>query len=238
MVSVVGLVYHDGMDVPRQEGSRETNVDSGRVNQKRRTRAALVEAARALLDEGISPTVSQAAERAMVSRTTAYRYFPTQDSLLLELAVNLDVDEIEALVQRPLADSESPVERTVAVMRALNRHVLDEEVQYRTSLRLYLDLWLAAVADGDETPVVREGRRRRWFTTTLSSGMDGVPAKDQDRLIAALGLLAGAEAVTVLRDIAQLDSEEALDVAEWAARTLIEATITAEGDSARKHRGR
>ena len=33
-----------------------------------------------------------------MSRTTAYRYFPTQESLLLELSVTLDVDDVEALV--------------------------------------------------------------------------------------------------------------------------------------------
>ena len=85
--SVVVLEYHEGMTVPRQGKSSET----GRVNQKRRTRAAIVEAAQAMLQEGVTPTVAQAAEAALVSRTTAYRYFPTQESLLVELSVNLDV---------------------------------------------------------------------------------------------------------------------------------------------------
>src|SRR5688572_25259032 len=54
----------------------------GRVRQKRRTRDALVAAARDLVAEGDTPTVESAAERAGVSRTTAYRYFPTQADLL------------------------------------------------------------------------------------------------------------------------------------------------------------
>jgi AcrR family transcriptional regulator len=193
-----------------------------------------VDAARELFDEGTSPTVSQAAERAMVSRTTAYRYFPTHESLLLELSVTADVDEIEALVHQPV-DSSTAVERTVEVMRRLNDHVLVEEVQYRTSLRLYLDLWLAAVADGDEAPVVREGRRTRWITETLTPALDGVSANDRRRLIAALGMVTGTESMTVLRDIARVGPAEALDVAEWAARTLIEATIVAGGRTTRQH---
>jgi AcrR family transcriptional regulator len=230
-------MYHDGMSSRRQEGRAQTDIASGRVNQKRRTRAAIVDAARELFDEGTSPTVSQAAERAMVSRTTAYRYFPTQESLLLELSVTADVDEIEALVRQPV-NSGTAVERTIEVMRRLNDHVLAEEVQYRASLRLYLDLWLAAVADGDEAPVVREGRRTRWITETLTPALDGVPATDRRRLIAALGMVTGIESMTVLRDIARVGPDEALDVAEWAARTLIEATIAAEADTTRKHRGR
>ncbi len=197
------------------------------MNQKRRTRAAIVEAAKALLAEGTTPTVAQAAEAAEVSRTTAYRYFPTQESLLLEVAVNVDVDDIEELVASPLGD-ESPVDRVVAVLRAFNEHVVDEEVRYRTVHRLYLDLWLAAVADGDDVPVVREGRRRRWITDTLSPALAGLPATDRERLLAALTMLCGPEAITALRDVARLDADQAVDVAEWAARTLIEATLRPE----------
>src|SRR6185369_9583453 len=66
-----------GMSVSRQEDRRK--------NQKDRTRAAIVDAARELLSTGVTPTVSSAAEAAKVSRPTAYRYFPTQESLLSEV---------------------------------------------------------------------------------------------------------------------------------------------------------
>src|SRR5262245_3365689 len=55
---------------------------NGRVDQQRRTREALVAAARALVAKGESPTVEAAAEAAAISRTTAYRYFPSQRALL------------------------------------------------------------------------------------------------------------------------------------------------------------
>jgi AcrR family transcriptional regulator len=213
-------MYHDGMSVPRQG----VDVGPGRVNQKRRTRAAIVVAARALLDEGTTPTVAHAAQLAEVSRTTAYRYFPTQDSLLLEVAAGADVDDIEALVQRPLGDA-SPVERTLEVMRAMNHHVVDDEVRYRTLTRLYLDLWLSAAAAGDEAPVVREGRRRRWIEHSLTPALEDVPEQERARLVAALTLLTGPETVAVLRDVAQLSPGDAVDTAEWAARTLIDAAL-------------
>ena len=221
----------------RQEESRVTDLGSGRVNQKKRTRAAIVQAARELIEEGTSPTVSQAAERAMVSRTTAYRYFPTQDSLLLEVSVDAGVDDIEELVHQPL-DGGSAIDRTVEVMRRLNTNVLDEQVRYRMANRLYLDLWLAAVSAGDDAPVVREGRRTRWLTETLAGELDGVPAKDRRRLVAALGSLMGREAMSVLCDIGGLERDEALDTSEWAARTLIAATVDARKGATRKHRAR
>src|SRR3978361_1869008 len=58
--------------------------ETGRIRQKARTREALVAAARELVATGgRAPTVAEAAPGADVSRTTAYRYFPTQRSLLL-----------------------------------------------------------------------------------------------------------------------------------------------------------
>jgi AcrR family transcriptional regulator len=205
-------------------------VGTGRVNQKRRTRAAIVDAAKQLMESGITPTVAQAAEAALVSRTTAYRYFPTQESLLLEVAVDVDVDDIEALVASPLAPGEDATARTVEVLGLLNQHVLADEVRYRTVLRVYLDLWLAGTASGDDTPVVRVGRRHRWLTESLASIRDDVDDAAWSRLVAGLSMLAGGEAMFVLRDVCRLDGDDALVVADWAARALIAATLAPEVD--------
>ena len=194
------------------------------MNQKRRTRTALVHAAKELLEQGVTPTVARAAEAALVSRTTAYRYFPTQEALLLEVAVNVDVRELEELVAEPV-DADHAAQRVVEVLDRLNRHVLDEEIRYRTLMRVYLNQWLSAVAAGDESPVVREGRRRRWLAQLLAPVADRLPPGELDRLTAALSLVTGAEAMVVLRDVCQLSGDEALDVTAWAARTLLDATV-------------
>ena len=55
----------------------------GRIDQKRRTRDALIAAARELVASGQTPTVERAADAASISRTTAYRYFPNQRALLV-----------------------------------------------------------------------------------------------------------------------------------------------------------
>jgi AcrR family transcriptional regulator len=207
------------MSVPRQGDS-----EVGRVNQKRRTRAAIVDAAKELMQHGSTPTVAQAAEAAFVSRTTAYRYFPTQESLLLEVSVNVDVDEVEALVAEPV-DASSAAQRALAVLTLFNRHVHADEVRYRTAMRLYLDMWLTAVSDGDDAPVVREGRRKRWFTQSLAPLRGTVADADIERLVAALSMIAGCESLIVLRDVCQLDHDAALAVTDWAARTLLAAVV-------------
>ncbi len=73
------------------------NQTGGREAQKLRTRALIVAAAGGLTQ----PTVEQAADAAGVSRATAYRYFPTQEALSVELESGDVWREIEALVIDP-----------------------------------------------------------------------------------------------------------------------------------------
>src|SRR5438552_18132011 len=132
------LMYHEGMPT-RCQGPSST--DGGRVNQKRRTRDAIVAAGQAILERGATPTVAEAAEEALVSRTTAYRYFPTQESLLLELSVDVSVATIDELVARPL-DGTAPERRLAEVVAAFFQYVAANEALNRTALRHYQDLWL------------------------------------------------------------------------------------------------
>lgn len=216
----MGLEYHDGMAVPRQGEI----LAGGRVNQKRRTRAAIVDAARDLLAQGATPTVAQAAAAAEVSRTTAYRYFPTQDSLLVEVAMTADVSDIEELVASE-SDPATATERALAIVELFNRHVIDAEAEYRGALRSYLDWWSQQVAAGRPSPMVREGRRRRWFEQVLSPLRDTVTDEAWDRVIVGLCLLTGPEAVTVLHDVCRLPDERSQDAVRWAASCLLEATF-------------
>src|SRR5215471_17416466 len=73
----------------------------GRYKQKRRTRAALLTAARALIQQGTIPSVADAADAADVSRRTAYRYFPTQEQLLTEVQLERERPIFERVFAAP-----------------------------------------------------------------------------------------------------------------------------------------
>src|SRR5688500_14615098 len=91
-----------------------------RKNQKDRTREAIVAGAMAVLRSGSTPTVLSAAEEAKVSRATAYRYFPTQESLLNEImTITPTLAPVEAGIQD--LTSNDPAERLAAVLDLLNR---------------------------------------------------------------------------------------------------------------------
>jgi len=195
-----------------------------RANQKQRTRAAIVEAAARLLRDGGSPSVAQAAEAAKVSRATAYRYFPTPEDLLLEVAA---VTPAMAPVEAAMAglESDDVAERFLLLQDTFNPIVLAEEAQMRTALRAYLETWLARRRKGERALRVREGRRMRWLDTVLAPARHGMPKPHWQRLKAALALTLGMDALIVMKDVCRLKDQEAQEVLRWAAQALLRAGL-------------
>ncbi len=216
----VGLEYRDGMSMP---GQAEITAPDPRANQKARTRAALVSAAAELLRRnGVPPTVAEAAEHARVSRTTAYRYFPSQDLLLMEIAsLAPAVAPVEAVVAG-LRDGTAE-QRLLRLVDAFNPVVFAEQPAMRTALRGFLDTWFEERRTGEEAPVVREGRRMRWLDAALAPLRAELKEAEWRRLRAALALTMGVEALVVMKDVCRLDDAEALETLRWAAGALLAA---------------
>ena len=57
-------------------------------NQRRRTRKDLLQAAARLMKQGRKPNLEDIAAEALVSRATAYRYFPSVEALLVEASLD------------------------------------------------------------------------------------------------------------------------------------------------------
>jgi len=89
---------------------------SGRVNQKKRTRDAIVRAAADLSRTGREVTMPEIAKAALVSEATAYRYFPDLASLLREAIADQLPDPARALAEA--TDSADPIERVAALTRS------------------------------------------------------------------------------------------------------------------------
>src|SRR5690606_1141187 len=71
--SFLRCAYHHGMGVSLNDD--ELLEERG---ARARTRKLMLETASSLMQEGVTPSVSDVAEAAGVSRATAYRYFPSQ----------------------------------------------------------------------------------------------------------------------------------------------------------------
>ncbi|MEQ1755829.1 MAG: TetR/AcrR family transcriptional regulator [Micropepsaceae bacterium] len=191
-----------------------------RANQKKRTRAAIVEAAQRLLRSGVEPTVANAAEAAKVSRATAYRYFPTPDSLLLEVSgVTPAYEPVEQFVQHLKGDD--PELRLLQFVELFNDITFADEPQMRMALRVYLDTWFASRSAGAPVPPVREGRRMRWLETVLEPARHKLKKNEWKRLQAAIALTTGTDAMVIMKDVCKVDEAEAKEILLWAARSLL-----------------
>ena len=202
---------------------------NGRTRQKQRTRSALVAAARDLVAEGETPTVDEAAARASVSRTTAYRYFPNQRALLVAAH-----PEIEARSLLPETAPSDVAARLDAVVATFLRLIVDTEAQQRTMLRLSLD---PDPSHRGELPL-RKGRAIGWIGEALSPLRGVMSERDLRRLIFAIRSAAGIEALVWLTDIAGLSRKEAVQLMRWSAGALLRSAMAASGTAGRQIRRR
>jgi len=192
---------------------------TGRTSQKARTRGALVTAARELLALGTSPTVEEAAERASVSRATAYRYFPNQRALLV--AAHPEIEATELLGENPPSDPEERLDRTI---RELLRITVETEPELRTMLRLSLE------PGPREELLLRQGRAIGWLEEALSPVAKTMPQASFRRLVLAIRSGCGIEALVWLTDVAGLSRRQAVEVMRWTARALLHTALAERTD--------
>jgi AcrR family transcriptional regulator len=189
---------------------------TGRTHQKARTREAMLAATRELLAEGVTPTVEQAAERAAISRTTAYRYFPNQRALLIASYPELDAAS--------LLDAEAPADpaaRLEIVTERIARQILEHEPELRAMLRLSLE---SPPPSQDALPL-RQGRAIGWIEDALAPLRERLPAPELHRLALAIRATLGVEALVWLTDVAGLSRQQAADLMRSSARTLLRSAL-------------
>lgn len=186
---------------------------TGRTGQKSRTRQALVAATRELLAAGHTPKVEDAAEKAGISRTTAYRYFANQRSLLLAAHPAISPDSL-----LPADAPTEPKARLDALMSEFTRYNLTWETQLRTSLRLSLE-------PAADKPVLRQGRAIGWIAEALAPLEGSHPHVDIKRLAIAIRSATGIETLIWLIDIAGYTREEAAATVNATAHALLNAAV-------------
>ncbi|GGM96835.1 TetR/AcrR family transcriptional regulator [Streptomyces fuscichromogenes] len=194
-----------------------TQSATGRVNQKLRTRTAIVQAAAELSRTGQEVTMPEVARKALVSEATAYRYFPDLLSLLTEAIAGQLPTPAEALIA--VADSADPVERVAAVTEFLLRHV-----QARQGVvRAMIAATVVRPAEAAARPGLRFGMIDHALAPAVESGSVGPAALEQ--LKRDLAVVVSAEALFSLTDLHGLDPEDAISSLLHTATTLTRAAL-------------
>ncbi len=195
----------------RNDGLMDSEAGAGRVNQKERTRRAIVTAARELIRAGGEVTMPAVARSALVSEATAYRYFPDLASLLRETLAGVWPSPETALA--PVAGSDDPAERVACATEALLRHVL----AYQGTVRAMIAATITRPGMAAPRPGYRFGLID-YALRPLAPDTAGLAQLKRD-----LAVVISAEALFTLTDLCGLSPDDAITSAVHTARTLTEA---------------
>jgi len=193
--------------------------EGGRVNQKRRTRTAIIAACQQLIAAGADINMPAVARAALVSEPTAYRYFPDLASLLEEALAGIEPDPAAALAAG--ADPGDPVERVVYAAELLARLVIERQSAIRA-------LMSVAIARGTAQGI-RPGYRFALIDQALAPLSAPTPAIDAatlEQLRRSLAVVISAEAVLTLTDLYGLDADAAVATIVHTARLITTATLS------------
>jgi AcrR family transcriptional regulator len=202
---------------PSDENGGVGQQRGGRTNQRERTRRAIVDAARALIESGGTVTMPLVAHEAMVSEATAYRYFPDLPSLVRAALIGLWPTAEEAL--RPVADSTDLERRIAFAAEALLRRVL----AYQGSTRAMIADTIAQPGRARDRP----GYRFAFIDEALDpvasdSGIGDEALLDLKRQLA---VVISPESLFTLLDSVGCSAEEAIGCITMMARSLTRAAV-------------
>jgi AcrR family transcriptional regulator len=198
-----------------------TESQTGRFRQRRRTRSAIVSATAELLRSGrTTPGVNEIAEAADVSRRTVYQYFPTVEQLLLDATLGLlSQTAVDNAIDQADPGGDA-LDRVSAMIRALADLSSQTMPLGRSLIRLTVD----APAENTDQPK-RGYRRIHWIESAIEPLRNNLDEAGFERLVSALAMVIGWEALIVLQDLRGLTPDEQTDVSTWAAHALIQAAL-------------
>ena len=154
----------------------------------------------------------EAADRALVSVATAYRYFSSAEDLWWEATQRRLPADLRRNPGAHQAAGPDPQARTQAAVRSNSFAMIDDPVPFRRIAQIALELWFRQRDPADDREIPnRAGRRNELISEVLSPLGGTLPEREFDRIANALGLVLGTEAMIALIDAVGLDAPTAKD---------------------------
>ena len=170
--------------------------------------------------DGHIPSVAEVAVRSVVSRATAYRYFPTR-SALITAVIDASLGPVRAIA----SDSASGRERVHELFRRTFPRFTEFEPQLRAAAQLSLEQGALERAGLLEEEPDRRGHRIRILEHAIAPLAPQMSVATRDRLHRALSVVYGIEPYVILKDIWGLPNREVERIALWMADALIDAAL-------------
>jgi hypothetical protein len=130
------------------------------------------------------------------------------------------------------SDATDPAERMASLIKETFPRISENEPTFRAALRLSLEQQDAAEPDTSENFSKKDfarGHRIDLLDRVLAPLKDHCSADEYKNLSQALSMVFGIEGMIVLKDIWGADNGATEDIAIWAARRLIDATVSKGG---------
>jgi AcrR family transcriptional regulator len=196
---------------------------AGRAAQRRRTRKAIVDAAMALMAGGSTPSAGEIAAAAEVSRRTLYLHFPNLEQLLIDATVGaMSGRGVEEAIDAAGGD---PVARVAALVDAVLRDAPEMLPLGRRLVRLTVEAGAEAAPGAGR----RGYRRVGWIERAVEPLRARLAPERFERLVSALAVVIGWEALIVLEDVRGLDAAGQRDVLVWTVEAIVRAAMGEAG---------
>lgn len=191
-------------------------TETGRKNQKNKTRNNILASAKKLLKQGKDFTLEDIAEDANISRATIYRYYSSVDVLALEAGLDWQTKSPEEVLT---ALGDHDIQHSIkGIQDYFNDLALDNE----NAFRKYLSH--AITTNSEEGK--RGARRVKTLALALETNNLNLTKEETEKLIVVATALMGIEAVIVTKDVCGLNNEASKTILNWGLEKLLKGILS------------
>ena len=190
-------------------------INSGRKNQKLKTRDQILKSTQDLMDSGDDFSLEDVAKKADISRATIYRYYSNVDILAAEAILDLNTKSSEELVE-----SVQDKDIRTAIMD-IQDYYNDLTIDFEAGFRKYMSV----ILNGPASKSMRGARRKKTLLMIMEQKSPNLSAEEREKLANLATVLMGVEAFVVTKDVCGLDNKQSKELLNWGLNLILEKTL-------------
>ena len=190
-------------------------INSGRKNQKLKTRDQILKSTQDLMDSGDDFSLEDVAKKADISRATIYRYYSNVDILAAEAILDLNTKSSEELV-------ESVQDKDIrSAIMDIQDYYNDLTIDFEAGFRKYMSV----ILNGPASKSMRGARRKKTLLMIMEQKSPNLSAEEREKLANLATVLMGVEAFVVTKDVCGLDNKQSKELLNWGLNLILEKTL-------------
>jgi len=188
-------------------------INKGRSNQKKKTRARILNAAKKLMSDVRQVSLEEVADEAKISRATIYRYFTNIDMLFTEASL-----DIHFLTPVQLHDKvkDWPLDECILFIQDYYNNMAQE---HELIFRRYLSATI--IESFESNKKIRGARRVEAMALALEPYKTQISKIDLENLKNISTILMGIESIIVSKDVCRLENKQTNETLKWAIEMIL-----------------